>query len=382
MSETLEFNFIEIEQPVGIMYMGKLSADNIFKISRSNIRTYENQNGIQRHRNEERVRAIAKYCEDSDAIFPTPIILSGDSDYITLDNNTLIIEIEKIIEDKKYLSIVDGQHRIEGIYRSGRSSKFILPVMLILDTTAEQDAYLFSVINGNQQPVSKSLVYDLFNLSSHRTIEKVCNYLVKQLNSDDKSAIKNRIKMLGIKTDDTPNATVSQATIIRNLISYFSNNVNNDNIRLKRGEELEDMDEDVFIFRSFFKNKKDAVIYKILLNYFNAVTFQEEQIFDKESVNYLQKTIGYTAKVFLLRPLYLKGRDNKKLTEDYFKNELEKIFIFYKNRENSSISSKKYSSSDSGAKELYRGFLKYWVMIDEENKKYVNDKELEKINSD
>ncbi|MGQ0517125.1 hypothetical protein ACT453_43110, partial [Bacillus sp. D-CC] len=66
--------------------------------------------------------------------------------------------------------------------------------MLILDTTPEQDAYLFSIINGNQKPVSKSLVLDLFSLSNGRTVQKVCNYLVKQLNSDSESALfRNRL---------------------------------------------------------------------------------------------------------------------------------------------------------------------------------------------
>ncbi|WP_440604414.1 DGQHR domain-containing protein [Bacillus sp. GB_SG_008] len=369
----LSYKFIEIEQPVGTIYMGKLNARDIYSISYSRVRTESDIYGIQRTRNEDRIKAIATYCQDPDAIFPTPVILSGDSKYIDFDLEKEVINInmQLLKEDEYKFSIVDGQHRLEGIHRSGYEEKFTLPIMLILDTTPEQDAYLFSIINGNQKPVSKSLVLDLFSLSTGRTVQKVCNYLVKQLNSDLDSALFRKIKMLGIKTLETPDATVSQATLSRNLMKYFTNNVEKDNLAFKFDEKLESLNREIYIFREYLDNNEDEIIYRILFNYFNAIDKAEQKMLDDESINFLQKTIGYTTKIQLLRPLYLKGLNKKSLTKEYFINELVLIFESYKSK----FSNKKiygdYGSSDSGARKLYLDYISSWMMSDKDNINYI-----------
>ncbi|MGH1054560.1 DGQHR domain-containing protein [Bacillus tropicus] len=370
--EYLSFSFIEMEQPVGTIYMGKLRASDVYSISYSRVRTESDIYGIQRVRNEDRIKDIAAYCQDPDAIFPTPVILSGDSKYVEFDIEKQLIHINMNLlkEDAYKFSIVDGQHRLEGIHRSDYEERFTLPIMLILDTTPEQDAYLFSIINGNQKPVSKSLVLDLFSLSNGRTVQKVCNYLVKQLNSDSESALFRKVKMLGIKTLKSPDATVSQATISRNLMKYFTNNVEKDNLALKLNGKLDQLDYESYIFREYFENKQDEIIYKILFNYFNAVAMVEQLELDETSIGFLQKTIGYTAKIQLLRPLYLKGLAKKSLTKDYFANEIELILKNYKQSFPDKNIYKNYGSSDSGARKLYLDFIYSWLNV-EENSLYI-----------
>ncbi|WP_246943455.1 DGQHR domain-containing protein [Bacillus pinisoli] len=384
-AESLSYKYIEIEQPIGTIYIGKLNAEDIYSISYSRIRT-EYEDGIQRVRNEDRVKAIANYCKDPDAIFPTPIILSGDSKYVEFDliNQTINLNLHLLSKDNYRFSIVDGQHRIEGIHRSGFENRFILPIMLILDTTPEQDAYLFSVINGNQKPVSKSQVLDLFSLSSERTVQKVCNYLVKQLNSDSDSALYRKIKMLGIKDEVSPKATVSQATIIKNLIKYISRNVEKDNLDIKLKQKLEILDPNTFIFRDYFIREEDDVIYRVLLNYFNAIYIVENNLFnnkliDEKTINFLNKTVGYTTKIQLLRPLYLKGLGNKSLKVEYFESELDMVFEKYNELYPNLKISDNYGSSESGAKELYLDLINCWVLSNEENKRYLSKTEIEKI---
>ena len=174
----MKFNFITIDQPAGRFYVSKINANILIPISQSDTRTPYNSTGIQRKLNMSRVKEIAKYCEEKSAMFPTPIILSADSNYFNFysESNTkmeytniesgfLEIDDGKIIQDKKFLSIVDGQHRLSGIDESGMAQEFDLLVMFVFDTEAYQDAEIFSIINRNQKQVSKSLVYDLYGLS-------------------------------------------------------------------------------------------------------------------------------------------------------------------------------------------------------------------------
>lgn len=381
MSNVLSYNYIELEQPVGTIYMGKLNAEDIYSISKSYVRTENEIYGIQRRKNLDRIKDISTYCMDPDAIFPTPIILSGNSKYVSFDieKQMIHINLDLINQDNYKFSIVDGQHRLEGIHLSGQEKRFVLPIMLTLDTTPEQDAYLFSVINGNQKSVSKSLVFDLFSLSKERTIQKVCNYLVKQLNSDLDSTQFRKIKMLGVRTEESPNALVSQATVVRNLMPYFTKNVEKDNLQLKLGNELESLNPKIYIFRDYYKNQKDEIIYKILLNYFNAIVKAEKECFDEKTINFLQKTIGYTTKIQLIRPLYLKGLSLKELTEGYFESELITIFQNY----NKLFTNKKiyedYGSSDNGARKLYLDFINAWLNHDVVNIDYISEADKKRI---
>lgn len=372
-----KFKYIQIEQPIGTMFMGAMNASHVYNISQSYIRTTTNKNGIQRDISEARIRRIAEYCEDPDAIFPTPIILSGKSEYVKIDFKKNEIEFHKeALGNGNWFSVVDGQHRLEGIKRSKKEKDFTLPVIIIFDTTIEQDAYLFSVINGNQQPVSKSLVYDLFDVSSNRSVEKSCNYIVKSLNLTKDSPLYKGIKMLGVKSLDAPNAKVSQATIIRNLLPYISKDSSRDNLDLKKGVPLEELDTKRYIFRELFKNAEESTIYQILFNYFKAFNLVIEKHFNEHTQAFFEKTIGMTSKIFTLRPIYLKAIEFSDFKTSFFVQELSLIFIKYIKEFGDSITSDIYGSSDSDARKLYYRLIRCWCLNDVENMLYCNSIEL------
>lgn len=371
-----KFKYIQIEQPIGTMFMGAMNARDVYDISKSNIRS-SNNDGIQRDINETRVRAIAEYCEDPDAIFPTPIILSGKSECVEIDFKENEIKfIKSRIEQGNWFSVVDGQHRLEGIKRSKKEDYFKLPVIIIFDTTNEQDAYLFSVINGNQKPVSKSLVYDLFDLSLNRSVEKSCNYIVRNLNSTEESPLYKKIKMLGIKSSDAPRAKVSQATIIRNLIPYISKDTTKDNLALKKKISMEELDPKKYIFRDLFKNAEESKIYQVLFNYFKAFDLVINQRFDINTQVFFEKTIGMTSKILTLRPIYIKAKKLNNFKTSFFRDELNEIFSSYKNEFGDSITSDSYGSSDSDAKKLYYRLIRCWCLNNLENILFCNITEL------
>ena len=87
-NEELTFEFIKFEQPAGEMYMGVLLASEIYQIAKVNRladaykrEESESDRYTQRELTRRRIAEISKYAESNDAIFPTPIILSGDSKY-------------------------------------------------------------------------------------------------------------------------------------------------------------------------------------------------------------------------------------------------------------------------------------------------------------
>ena len=122
-----KYPFITINQPAGRFYVTKINASKLIPISQSKERNPYNYTGIQRKISTPRVTEIAKYCDSPNSMFPTPIILSGKSQYFTfngiensdefinLDSGFLEIKTDNIIKDEKYLSIVDGQHRLLGV---------------------------------------------------------------------------------------------------------------------------------------------------------------------------------------------------------------------------------------------------------------------------
>ena len=198
----IKFKYFLIEQPVGKLYLGALKAKDIDEISAAQTRTAYNQEGIQRKIIDSRKKDIALYAKSEDAIFPTPIVLSASTKYIEFKGNGILeIDEDKIKKDNSFFSIIDGQHRLEGIKEAEMLDYYTLPVIMILDTIGEQDAEIFVTINGNQRSVSKSLLYDLFGLSEKRTVEKVCHTIIKALNKDEESRIRNSIKMLGYRDE-------------------------------------------------------------------------------------------------------------------------------------------------------------------------------------
>lgn len=349
----IKFKYFLIEQPIGQLYLGALSARDIDLIAASNTRTAYNQDGIQRKIIDSRKKEIAEYARSEDAIFPTPIVLSASTEFINfLPNDILQIDSDSIISHEKYFSIIDGQHRLAGIKEAGLLDMFTLPVIIIMNTFVQQDAEIFVTINGNQRSVSKSLLYDLFGLSEKRSVEKVCHSIIKALNKDNDSKIMHKIKMLGYRDEESQFATVSQATMVGSLIRLITNNAKQDNICLNNGQPLRKLDNVKYVFRKYFEEKNDAILYKILRNYFNAWTRAKEK---NESISkiHLEKSIGYMASFHLLRLIYLQGLLDNSATEEYYFEKLNIIVSVFANNNRRD----KYSSSESGAKQLFGDLL-------------------------
>ncbi|WP_158554328.1 DGQHR domain-containing protein [Macrococcoides goetzii] len=339
----ISFKYIKIDQPYATFYLGKLKVSEIDSISFSNQRTIYNSEGIQRKLDLNRIRNIKEYASRPDAVFPTAIILSAPNEMVEIvDENFLNIDNES----KELCSIIDGQHRIRGIMESSNGFEFEVPVVIFIESTLEIDAELFSTINGNQKPVSKSLVYDLYGLSSKRTVAKVTHEIIKALNTSKESRMTGKVKMLGIKDEENINAEVSQSTLADSLMSLISNRNIKNNI-----DYLPDIvNKQRYVFYDWYNENKEHLILKVVMNFFNAWIDARDEYFGDDRYKYFKKSIGYIVAFKLLRLFYLQGRLENQLSEEFFFGKISDLFNHYKNSE---YSKQTYSSSQSGAKDLY-----------------------------
>lgn len=343
----IKLHMIEITQSVGTFYVSKIKSSSLINISKT-IRRNE-KGGIQRDLAQKRVIEIAKYCEDPDAAFPTPIILNmKGEDIVSLEPILGFGDLYELVinDEKEFAEILDGQHRVEGIkYASDFDVELMIVIMF--DLTEEEKAYIFSTINSNQTKVDKSLIYDLFELSNTRSPQKTCHEIARIMNADENSPFYGKLKMLGKKSDKT--AVLSQGTFVNYLCRLISNKPQQDMIDLKRGLDIKD--DDRYVLRQYFKKKRDDIILKLLNNYFSAVAnvFAEEWGDNKQYI--LSKTTGYGALLKAFPAFYQRGMENKKLTQEYFEMEFKKVKDFLREN-NIRLTSEDIPSGEQGQKKL------------------------------
>lgn len=348
----MKIAIIKIVQPIGTFYISALNAEIVCRITKVERREYDNDKntsaGIQRAISIKRVNEIAKYTNDPDATFPTPIIISVND----IQSNNLTDDFFEFDENSIVGEIIDGQHRIEGLKKSDKKSEFNLPIILMFNLQEEDKAYVFSIINSKQTQVTKSLIYDLFSVSENRSPQKTCHELARLLNTDEESPFYRRLKMLGAK--NYQDASLSQGSFIRYLMPLISKKPDEDYVDIKLNKNLND---DLTIpLRFYFINNEDGIIYKILLNVFKALkdTFPIEWANPDKYI--LSKTTGYGALIGALKILVKEGRENKDLTYDYFKI----IFENFKNRlaeNNQELTSQFFKSNEQEQNRLSKLIL-------------------------
>ncbi len=276
--------------------------------------------GVQRVLSPKRVAEISAYTEDPDATFPTPIIIAVYPDA----NHKLSGSSLDFDHTAKFGEIIDGQHRIEGLKKSKNIADFQLPVILMFDLVEEEKAYVFSIINSKQTPVSKSLIYDLFFLSETRSPQKTCHEIARLMNSDSESPYCKRLKMLGRKEHE--GASLSQGSFVKYLLKLITTKPDQDLVDLKLKKKI--TDDPALPLRYYFINNEDNVIYKILLNLFAAVKAVFPYEWEHPDQFILSKTTGYGALMRALPVLLGQGNEGHDLSRIFF----EQKMIEFRNR--------------------------------------------------
>jgi DGQHR domain-containing protein len=325
--------------------------------------------GIQRELKESRIREIAKYVNTVDASFPTSIVISIDEKCTTISETERegfkILKIndyrdpdapELAISLEQAATIIDGQHRLKGLEESGKLD-FELTVSIFVGVDDATEASLFSIVNLAQTKVNKSLVYDLFALATSRSSEKTCHEIVVALDRLSESPFYSRIKRLGVATEGRFGETLSQATIVKGLLPYISNDPLLDRDRGKRfgfWEPAVAKDITKRIFYDFFQRGKDTEILAIVVNYFNAVKARWPDAWEKTGTgNIISRTNGFNGFVRFLRPAYLSVTTNPKVVTQ---TEFEKIFARAKLKDDD-FSPDNFLPGTSGSTKLYNTLM-------------------------
>ena len=322
----IKFPCVRVEQPIGSFFIGTIPGDILCEITWVDVRRivgergFETYLGIQRPLSDDRVVELTEYVASPDACFPTAVIIAVPSSCTTYDEERREMTLseylepgegEERIEFREIAKVIDGQHRIEGLRgnRENKKIKFQVNVSIFVDMDIADQAYVFSTVNLAQTKVSKSLVYDLFDLAKTRSPQKTCHNIAVALDRDEKSPFYQRIKRLGVATKNRFNETITQATFVEALLRYISENPNKDrNLLLtKKTPDLATADElRKLLFRNMFIQGKDLEIIDVIWNYFDAVKERWPKAWNYMGTGLmLNKTNGFRALMRFLRLAYL-----------------------------------------------------------------------------
>lgn len=343
---------------------------------------------IQREVEKARVEKIADFLMyDSEATFPTNIVLHIPLHVIEEQNVnhfgthkfievTLSNKVSEGIKQEKqregsgdvYITIIDGQHRIRGIelaieklekdiksyqklitifqteselkkYTDSKKrlndlKNIQIVVSFFIDKTLEYQAMIFSTINRTQKKVSESLVYSLFGLTTDDSPHKSALQITLALNARPKSPFYNRINLYGETYNKNQSPPLSQATMVKSIISLISENAREaDKDRYKKRTMLtKPIPNKVLPFRKWYAMSMDTKISDVFFYYFSSVkevfTDNTNRVlwdFTPENMrpsNVLHTTVGYLALLdFWVKDILPNagGDEDKLFAKDFYK---------------------------------------------------------------
>lgn len=218
--------------------------------------------GFQRILNDARANRLARHLTDGFsggyANVPTTIFLATDKHIdFDVDHNELTFDTDEVCP----FSVVDGQHRIEGLLRAAKNEhrlrEFKLPATIGVGLNDIHQMYHFYIVNTTQQPVEAALqqqitkrftdmqgVEDLPYLPHWlqtlvaRGTDALALRLAQQLNEDQDSPFRGRIQMANDPTGGR--GRIKQAALVNMLKTHVFTGINpiymreNDNSRRQR----------------------------------------------------------------------------------------------------------------------------------------------------
>lgn len=358
----IEFPCVEAIQPIGTFYLGVIDSNDLIKISFADIRRVEERDvekylGMQRPLSPRRVAELKEYVKNVDATFPTSVILAIRGDDASYDPKSKKMKVNK---EEGVAKIIDGQHRLAGLEGYSEEVPFQINVTVFIDMDIEDQAMVFATINLAQTKVNRSLVYDLYELTSSRSPQKTSHNIALLYDEKEGSPFQGRIKRLGRATER--NQILTQAQIVDAFLGYISGDslkAMRDRDVILRGGKLTTITEDEsrkLIFRNMFIDEKDDDIAEVVWNYFLAVKsrWTEAWMNPDSRGNVLPRTNGFRAFMRFFKHAYLHlGGLQKLISKNEFLDLLVPIEL-----ENKDFSTRRFPPGTSGETKLYRELLK------------------------
>lgn len=281
-----------------------------------------NDKGYQRLLNKSRAKKLSDYIvkgqDSQDAFLPTSVFLATDKS-VPYDaaTNTIAIDVDAVGP----FSVVDGQHRLEGLKmaaeKDARVLDFEIPVNIAINLPKIAQMCHFLIVNTTQKSVDKSVEQRIiarlsdaldveedlpslpkwiYNTVARGEVEKAVKY-ADYLNETSDSPWYGRIKMANRDSDET---TVNQQSLVKAIVKYV----------LTANNPLS------IIVKDFEKEKK------IFLNYWKAIA----AILDDGNAAVLYKYNGVELFCKFSIPFFIKLQDRGSFTTSTMESLLRSCF--------------------------------------------------------
>lgn len=366
---TLKVPVVSIEQPIGSFFVGKMRAEDLIAVSKADMRRIEGPLdsfvGIQRQLSKSRVDEISRFVLSADATFPTSVVLSIPGSCATFDEEQgclLLHEGEdeatgETIPLEAAASILDGQHRVEGLRSKPAELVFEVPVSIFVEADLADQAYIFATVNLAQTKVNKSLVYDLLDYATARSPQKSAHDIAVAMDLFEGSPFHKLIKRLGTATPGRSNETLAQATVVGAILPLISADPEGDRYTLAKKKKVvfDPGDYQRTPLRGLWVAERDTDIALVLISYFKAVVANWPEAWtSREKGAILPRTNGFRAFMRLFKNIYLKEKpewtsvDNCLLPEEVFSSYLKKSSL-----KDDDFNSSKFKPGSTGEGDLY-----------------------------
>ncbi|MEZ8394580.1 DGQHR domain-containing protein [Vibrio cyclitrophicus] len=353
-----ETSFLEIEQPFGNFYAFKIKASQLVEVVFSMSAHNQNGklNGVQRKLKEERIRQIALFSRTSKTTYPNSVILSANFDeegmFVENDNEAWKIEGDSLVipTNKKLASIIDGQHRVEGIKRAiseGGFKDFDVLCSVYFDMHFSAQAEIFTSINFNQKKVDKSVAYELFGYnvdetkSSDWSPDTLALFITRIINSESDTSFKGKIYTSFAGAERPSDWSVSTACFVEAISNLMSGDITRDRYKIhesglfssKGRARLKSNNSTKQVLRDWYIGGRDKDIYTVIITYLERL---DRLGWFSNSDLVTTRTIGVLA-IFDVLSDYLKDKSPNEYLDEKF-SIMDKVDVRKLNKDNFNFS--------------------------------------------
>jgi DGQHR domain-containing protein len=296
-----------------------LLSENFYSIER--LDPNNQKAGYQRVLNETRAKRLAKYLisglDAGDSFIPTSIFMATDKDLkFNPENNTLEINITEIGP----FSIVDGQHRAEGLRLAAAEDKrikdFEVPVNIAVSLNSLAQMAHFLIVNTTQksvdQGVSQQILARLTDTLMTEELPTIPDWIMRAvekgddgkalsfvhyMNTNNKSPWFGKIEMAN---DEDANGTISQSSAVKTIKKF------------------------VLVANNPLLEKEAKIQNVIFTNYWQAIT----DLINPSTQTTLYKYVGFEqfSQFFVPFISHILNKHGSKFTIDVMKGILKEVF--------------------------------------------------------
>ncbi|MFC4691716.1 DGQHR domain-containing protein [Dokdonia genika] len=280
------YQSLKLEQNNKTFYITTLDTNVLKDIAYVLNREEDSIKGFQRILNTNRAKDIAKYMDSDNGVIPSPLILSAQpSANLKYDEKNSKISFSN---SKNSFLVLDGQHRLYGMFLSDKTHK--IPVIIFNNLKTFEEVNLFIDINTNQKGVPTTLLIDIKNLSGKETKkEEKQRDLFELLNKDSvltglMSATKSRVGKISKNTFNQATSKILDS-------GYFSDE--DINVVYKAVKNYLEAAEVVLLSTNSEKAKlTKSMIFRALFDIFNEVVELSFKRFSNLKLNSLVETLS------------------------------------------------------------------------------------------